>query len=115
VQVLAIDTAILVLGIVGVVAAVVAIVVIVSPWKGVRDEQPLPEDVETRLLLGEDPAVVAADVDATEGDGASVHDLNGDADEEKPATNGDAAFKELQRLDDESAESADDASERPTD
>jgi hypothetical protein len=37
-----------------------------APWKSVRNEPPLPDDVETRLLLGEDPEQIAADADAAD-------------------------------------------------
>ena len=44
-----------------VVAAVVALVlIIVAPWRRVRSEGRLPSDVQARILLGEDPAEVAA-------------------------------------------------------
>jgi hypothetical protein len=53
-----------------IVAAVVAalaigvfVLVLVAPWKSVRREGPLDPDVEARLLLGEDPAAIAADED----------------------------------------------------
>jgi hypothetical protein len=105
-RVVAVDTALLVVGVIGVVVAVVAIVVIVAPWKGVRDEHPLPTDVETRLLLGEDPGAVAADVDRDDARGASVHDLERD-ETPTPTTNGDAAFAELERLEREPVEPPD--------
>lgn len=60
-----VDTVLLV-GAVVVVAAVVFLVLLLAPWKSVRNERPLDTDTETRLLLGEDPARVAADLDATE-------------------------------------------------
>ena len=34
-----------------------------APWRKVRDEHPLPDDVEARLLLGEDPHVLAEELD----------------------------------------------------
>ena len=66
-MVLAVDTAVLVIGIVCVVAAVLLVAVIVAPWKSVRDEQPIDRDTETRLLLGEDPKTVAEDLDRPQG------------------------------------------------
>jgi hypothetical protein len=39
------------------------VVIIVAPWQTVREEKPLPADVEARLLLGEPPESVAADAD----------------------------------------------------
>ncbi len=50
-------------------ACVVAIVlIIVAPWRRVREEPPLEADVQTRLLLGDSPADVAAEADAAEAD-----------------------------------------------
>lgn len=62
-MVLAVDTAVLVIGLVCVVAALLLVAVIVAPWKSVRDEKPMDRDVETRLLLGEDPRAIADDLD----------------------------------------------------
>lgn len=50
-----------------VVAAVALLLLVVAPWRSVRDEPPLDDDIETRLLLGEDPATVALDADADGG------------------------------------------------
>ncbi|MFO1537566.1 MAG: hypothetical protein ACKOVH_07035, partial [Actinomycetota bacterium] len=60
----AVDTLVWAAGAV-VLAAVVLLLALLAPWRSVRDETPLPPDVETRLLLGEDPDRVASDVDAT--------------------------------------------------
>lgn len=60
---LAVDTAVLVIGLVCVAAAVLLVAVIVAPWKSVRDEKPVDRDVATRLLLGEDPKVIADELD----------------------------------------------------
>lgn len=103
---LAVDAAVLWVGLVGVIVAVVAIVVIVAPWKGVRDEHPLPDDVETRLLLGEDPEVVAADVDRADDGGAAVVPI--DAGDEQPTTDGDAAYSALEHLDEPAETNEDD-------
>jgi len=40
--------------------------IIVAPWKGVRREPPLDDEVETRLMLGHDPAEIAEDEDEAE-------------------------------------------------
>jgi len=64
VTVTAVDTLVWAAGAV-VLAAVVLLLALLAPWRSVRDETPLPPDVETRLLLGEDPDRVASDVDAT--------------------------------------------------
>jgi hypothetical protein len=70
-----VDTVLVVGGLV-VLAAVVFLLLVLAPWKSVRDEQPLDPDIETRLLLGEDPAQVAADADAAEARRASVVDID---------------------------------------
>jgi len=67
-----VDTAVLVVGGAFVLAAVLFLVLVLVPWKSVRDEPPLDADIETRLLLGEDPAQVAADADAEEASRAPV-------------------------------------------
>ncbi len=76
---------VLVVGGLVVLAAVAFLLVILAPWKSVRDEQPLDPDIETRLLLGEDPAQIAADADAADADArrAPVVDIDsGRADDE---------------------------------
>lgn len=45
----------------GVAVLIIVVVLIIAPWKRVRSEPPLPEDVETRLLLGETFAQVDAE------------------------------------------------------
>jgi hypothetical protein len=59
-----------------VLATVVFLLIVVAPWKSVRSEQPLDDDIETRLLLGEDPNQVALDADAAEARRAAGHDLD---------------------------------------
>jgi hypothetical protein len=66
VTVLAADTAVVLAGVAFVVGVVVLVLLVWAPWKSVRREPPLPDDVETRLLLGEDPDTIAADEDAAE-------------------------------------------------
>jgi hypothetical protein len=75
VTVVGVDTTVLLVAGACVLAAVVLALLVVAPWKGVRNEPPLDDEVETRLLLGEDPAQIAADVDAAEPRGAVVRDL----------------------------------------
>lgn len=42
-------------------AAVVALLLIMfPPWRRVREERPLPPDVEAKVLLGEPPEEIAA-------------------------------------------------------
>jgi hypothetical protein len=65
VTVLGVDTAVVV-GAVVALSAVVGFLIALAPWSAVRDEGPLPPDIEARLLLGEDPDTVAADADAVD-------------------------------------------------
>jgi hypothetical protein len=61
-----------VIGIAVAVAAAGAIVLIaIAPWKRVREEPPLDEDIESRLLLNEDPKQIAADQDRAEAERAA--------------------------------------------
>src|SRR5262249_14772073 len=66
VTVLAVDTAVVLAGAAFVLGVVVLVLLVWAPWKSVRKERPLPDDVETRLLLGEAPAEIAADEEAAE-------------------------------------------------
>jgi hypothetical protein len=75
VTLLGVDTVVVVGGLV-VLAAIVGLVLVLAPWKSVRSEPPLDDDIETRLLLGEDPAQVAADADAAEARRAPVVELD---------------------------------------
>jgi hypothetical protein len=59
-----------------VLAIVALLLILIAPWKSVRDEPAIPTDIETRLLLGEDPSKVAADADAAEARRAPVVDLD---------------------------------------
>jgi hypothetical protein len=44
-------------------AAVVLVLVIVAPFRRVRAEGPLPSDVQARVLLGEPPEQIDAELD----------------------------------------------------
>ena len=81
VTVLAADTALVIAGGAFVLGVAVLVLLVWAPWNSVRKEPPLPDDVETRLLLGEDPDEIAADEDAAERRAlrASVIDLSPDA------------------------------------
>ena len=82
VTVLAADTTLVVAGLVFVLGVAVLVLLVWAPWNSVRNEPPLPDDVETRLLLGEDPEQIAADEDAAERRArrAAVIDLSPDDD-----------------------------------
>lgn len=60
---LAIETNQLIAMIVGVVCLLALLVIVVAPWRRIRSEPPIPHEVETRLLLGDDPAEIAEDED----------------------------------------------------
>jgi hypothetical protein len=75
VAVLGVSTAVLV-GVIVTIAVVALVLIVVAPWRSVRRERPLDTDIETRLLLGEDPARVAADADASDAATARVVDLD---------------------------------------
>jgi hypothetical protein len=48
---LAVEFGTTLLVVVAVVCVVLLVLIIVAPWRRVRDEPPIPRDVETRLLL----------------------------------------------------------------
>jgi hypothetical protein len=66
VSTLAADTGVVLAGCLSLLGVVVLVLLVWAPWKSVRNEPPLPDDVETRLLLGEDPDEIAADEDAAD-------------------------------------------------
>ena len=78
--VVAADTTIALAGCAFLLGVVVLVLLVWAPWNSVRNEPPLPDDVETRLLLGENPDQIAADEDAAEQRAlrASVIDLSPD-------------------------------------
>ncbi|MFA5882781.1 MAG: hypothetical protein WDA60_02925 [Acidimicrobiia bacterium] len=82
---LGVDTTVLIVGGAVVLAAVVFLAIVLAPWKSVRSEAPLDTDIETRLLLGEDPAQVAADADAAESQHPGVHVLDPDGADDEDA------------------------------
>jgi hypothetical protein len=87
VTVFAADTAVVVAGLAFLLGVVVLVLLVWAPWKSVRNERPLPDDIETRLLLGEDPDQIAADQDAAEAGArrATVVDLSPDQPDEDGA------------------------------
>lgn len=56
----------------------VLVLIVVAPWQRVRREPPLDEDVETRLLLGEDPAELDRELEARRQGAAPVAELRPD-------------------------------------
>lgn len=58
---------------------VVLLAIIVSPWPRLdRESRRLDDEVETRLLLREDPEEIAEEVDAEEGAPSSVAEIRRD-------------------------------------
>lgn len=51
--------------IIGACLSVIALIVI-APWRRVRNEPPLDQETQSRLLLGEDVDKIAADANAAE-------------------------------------------------
>lgn len=71
---------------VAVVSVVALVLIIVAPWRTVRSEPPLADEIESRLLLGEDPDDIDRDLTSRESAPAPVTDLHGaDADAEVDA------------------------------
>ena len=56
---------------VGVACLAVLVVIVVAPWRRIRSEPRIPGDVETRLLLGENPKDIAEEEDEEETEGPS--------------------------------------------
>jgi hypothetical protein len=46
-----------------VVSAVALVVIVVAPWGSVRQEPPLDDEVESRILLGESPAEIEEELE----------------------------------------------------
>jgi hypothetical protein len=55
----------------GVACLAALILIVVAPWRRIRAEHPLPDAVESRLLLGDDPAKIAKDEEEEEDKPAS--------------------------------------------
>jgi hypothetical protein len=49
--------------ILGIACLAALLIIVVAPWRRIRAEHPLPDEVESRLLLGDDPANIAMDED----------------------------------------------------
>jgi hypothetical protein len=60
---LALETNQLIALIVGGACLLALLVIVVAPWRQIRSEPPIPDEIETRILLGEDPAEIAEDED----------------------------------------------------
>jgi len=49
----------------------VLVVIVVAPWRRIRSEPRIPDDVESRILLGEDPREIAEEEDKEKAEGPS--------------------------------------------
>ena len=56
---------------VGVACLGALVVIVVAPWRRIRSEPRMSNDVESRLLLGEDPKEIAEEEDEEEAEGPS--------------------------------------------
>jgi hypothetical protein len=56
---------------VGVACLGVLVVIVAAPWRRIRSEPRMSDDVEARLLLGEDPKEIAEEEDEEEAEGPS--------------------------------------------
>ena len=56
---------------VGVACLRALVVIVVAPWRRIRSEPRMSNDVESRLLLGEDPKEIAEEEDEEEAEGPS--------------------------------------------
>ncbi len=43
------------------ISAGVLLLIVIAPWRSIRQELPLDDDIESRILLGDDPAAIAED------------------------------------------------------
>ncbi len=72
---------------VAVVSVVTLLLIIVAPWRTIRRESPLADEIESRLLLGEDPDEIDRDLQSRVQSHAPVTDLLGvNAESEADAT-----------------------------
>jgi hypothetical protein len=62
-MVLALHFYVVFFAVIGALSVVALLLIVVAPWRRVRAERPLPDDVESRLLLGESPDAIAKDVE----------------------------------------------------
>jgi hypothetical protein len=49
-----------------VLSAVVLLLIVIAPWKKIRDDSGIDDEIEARLLLGEDPDEIDRDIAARE-------------------------------------------------
>jgi hypothetical protein len=64
--VLAVETWIAVAIVLAATSAVVLLLIVVAPWRSVREEPPLDDAIESRILLGQDPAEIEEEIEEEE-------------------------------------------------
>jgi hypothetical protein len=75
---LALNPGAIALVVLGATVFVVVVFIVIAPWRTIRQEPPIPEEAETRLLLGEDFAHVEDELQAHEPDSeATVSEVDG--------------------------------------
>jgi hypothetical protein len=79
---LAVETWIAVAIVLATMSAFVLLLIVVAPWRSVREEPPLDDAIESRILLGEDPAVIEEELEEEQEEAEA---------EEEPAGPGPAA------------------------
>jgi hypothetical protein len=62
----------------GALSVVLLALIVVAPFRRVRNEPKLDEEIETRLLLGEDPEELDRELSARADEAASIADLRPD-------------------------------------
>jgi hypothetical protein len=60
---LAVETWIAVAAVLAAASATVLVLIVVAPWRSVRQEPPLDDAVESRILLGESPAEIEEELE----------------------------------------------------
>ena len=63
---LAVETWIAVAVVLAATSAFALLLIVIAPWRSVRQEPPLDDAVESRILLGEDPAVIEEEIEEEE-------------------------------------------------
>ena len=65
-SVLAVETWIAVAIVLAAASGFVLLLIVVAPWRSVRAEPPLDDEVESRILLGESPAEIEEELEEEE-------------------------------------------------
>jgi hypothetical protein len=95
-QVLAFSAGVTAVLVLGGSALVILVFLVISPWRTIRDEPPIPEEAETRLLLGEDFETVDTAMHRTSDHGTPAASSVGSAESSDGSAD---ALDELSELD----------------